>query len=193
MILVFLFLLFIFILLDSLFIILLLSNIIITINELKLSNLKEYVTDDYIINISLNLFNKFKWFNLKLDNKKIKKIYSKIKTSKIDSRKVIDNIIRINHKSIKKLKPDIEKLDLLAGIGTEDAILTSSTVFLSSLFISTILPQLTKRIDEKNFKYRVIPVYNKNVYYIELNCIFAIKLVHIINIIYIYLKERKTW
>ena len=192
MILVFLFLLFIFILLDSLFIILLLSNIIITINELKLSNLKEYVTDDYIINISLNLFNKFKWFNLKLDNKKIKKIYSKIKTSKIDSRKVIDNIIRINHKSIKKLKPDIEKLDLLAGIGTEDAILTSSTVFLSSLFISTILPQLTKRIDEKNFKYRVIPVYNKNVYYIELNCIFAIKLVHIINIIYIYLKERKT-
>lgn len=192
MILVFLFLLFIFILLDFLFIILLLSYIRITINELKLSNLKEYVTDDYIINISLNLFNKFKWFNLKLNNKKIKTIYSKIKTSKIDSRKVIDNIIRINHKSIKKLKPDIEKLDLLAGIGTEDAILTSSTVFLSSLFISTILPQLTKRIDEKNFKYRVIPVYNKNVYYIELNCIFAIKLVHIINIIYIYLKERKT-
>ena len=184
--------LFIFILLDFLFIILLLSYIRITINELKLSNLKEYVTDDYIINISLNLFNKFKWFNLKLNNKKIKTIYSKIKTSKIDSRKVIDNIIRINHKSIKKLKPDIEKLDLLAGIGTEDAILTSSTVFLSSLFISTILPQLTKRIDEKNFKYRVIPVYNKNVYYIELNCIFAIKLVHIINIIYIYLKERKT-
>ncbi len=191
MILVFLCFLAVFILLDLIFISLILSSIKIEIKNLKLSNLKQYTKDDYIVKISLNLFNRIKWISIGFDRKRIKKISSKIDTKKIDSRKVIKNMKEINVKAWKRLKPNLEQFNFLARLGMEDAVITSSIVTAASILISSFIPQLTSNINLDDFKYDVIPVYNKNVYYIELNCIFSVKLVHIINIIYIYLKERK--
>ena len=191
MILVFLFLLLIFIILDSLFITLLLSNLEIRIDKLEISNIKEYIKNDYQIILSLYLFEKIKWFSINLNNKRIKRIYSRIDTSKINSKKIFENIKKINHNQFLKLKPNLKSFNLLAGLGIGNIIATSSIVFLFSLIISTVLPQLTREINENSFGYKVIPVYNKNVYYLKLDCIFVVKMVHIINIIYIYLIKRK--
>ena len=57
----------------------------------------------------------------------------------------------------------------------------------------TILKE-AKRFDTKyqNYIYNIKPIYNnKNLYKINLNCIIEIKMVHIINIIYMLLKKGR--
>ena len=96
-------------------------------------------------------------------------------------------------KLLKKIKPNVSLLNLELKIGTEDAILTSFIVFLISTGISILLPHVIKRYDKNKYKYLITPLYfQKNLYQIKLNCIIEIKLVHIINMIYIFIKKRRS-
>lgn len=46
---------------------------------------------------------------------------------------------------------------------------------------------------EKNYKYQITPIFqNKNLYKINLNCIIQLKMVHIINVIYIFSKKGRS-
>ena len=94
---------------------------------------------------------------------------------------------------LKKLNTRLDYLDLELDLGLEDAIFTTELITLISTVISNILPHIISKYISNKYRYKIMPIYiNKNAYYIKLNCIFQLKIVHIINIIYIYLKKGKS-
>lgn len=129
----------------------------------KIKNLKIY--------ISLNIFNKFDIIKIKIDKTKLNKLLSK-NTPKMD-------LSMIKIEKIKELIKNIqvEKIIINSKIGTENLIITSFIV----ATLASILAILFAKI--KKPSYKIEPVYtNKNYLYLNINCIFKVKLVHIINI-----------
>ncbi len=150
------------------------------------------VSKDYEFNISLVLFDKLKWLWVHLNDKKINKISSKIKWKKIDFKKMEQDFKLEDIKQIKKLQLNLDYLYLESKIGVEDVIITSFLVGIISTFISCILPHITKEYKENKYHYKIVPLYlNKNLYEIKFDCIIKIKMVHIINILYYFLKKRR--
>lgn len=173
----------------------LLSTFRININHFGLTNIKDKqknIAKKYQIVISLYLFNKIKWISIRTNDKKIRKMNSKINLEKIDLKKLKGDFEIEDLKQIKKLNPKISYLDLSLKIGVEDAVLTSYIIFLISTIISVILSHTIKKYEKDKYKYIILPLYiNKNVYEIKFDCIIEIKMVHIINIIYYFLKKRR--
>ena len=99
----------------------------------------------------------------------------------------IQNQKKINKnllKNIKRVKMEIQKIDLKIELGTENASLTSIIV----PAISTIIAiYLRKKIEDfANQKFIINPIYtNQNLIKIDISGIFEIKLIHIINMIYV--------
>ena len=168
----------------------LISTLKIEIQDLKLSNMKNYKKASYIIKISLNLFNNVKWLWISLNNKKVKKLISKI--PKIDI-KTIENDFKLKDiKTLKKLHLKISKLKLDAILGLESPVTTAFLIAILSSGISIAIPHLIKKWDKESYKYNIQPIYNnQNLYKISLNCIIELKVVHIINVIYILVKKGK--
>jgi len=173
----------------TIFIIILLSTIQIEIVNLKIAskNVKQErnIKDDYQIKIKLYFLEKIPILVIKLDKYKLRKIYENNKFNNLNINfKKIENKIKVNRKEIfdafKKIKIRISKLSLKINIGTEDAILTSYIVAILASFIGIILPHLAKENINK-CEYIVNPKYmNRNEYYICLESIIKIKIVHII-------------
>ncbi len=188
-----------FILLGILILILLLLSLIlfstlkIQIKDLQTANfpLKEKL--QYEINISLYLFNHVKWLSISLNKAKIKKAIQKIPLQKIDVKKIEQDFKLQDITVLKKLKINLSNFYLEADLGLESPISTAFIIALISSFISILLPHLTKEIKENQYKYTIQPIYqNKNLYKIRLNCIIELKMVHIINVIYILIKKGKS-
>lgn len=173
-----------------------LSTFRFQIENLEISNIEEgsrLVSSNYRFRISVYLFNKIKWLTLKFDNKKIEKIYKKMKLAKIDFKKLEQNFRIEDLKYIKTLKPKISHFNFGVRVGVEDTILTTFIIFIISTAISILLPYTIKKYDKNKYYYQVLPLYiNKNVYEIKLDCIIEIKMVHIINIIYVFFKKRRV-
>lgn len=159
------------------------SSLRINIKELELVNTKIYKIN---LEFSLNLFNKVKWFKLTLNERRIEKLRNNSKINKIlNSRmlrkyKNIEKTVFRKRKEISKILKNlqIEKINMYAKIDTENPCLTAYLI----AFISSILAiALARKIS--NPKYKIEPIYrDKNYIYLSINCIIAIKLVHIINI-----------
>ncbi len=129
----------------------------------KIKNLKIY--------ISLNIFNKLDIIKIKIDKNKLNKLLSK-NTPKMDLSMIKIEKIRELIKNIQ-----VEKIIINSKIGTENPIITSFIV----ATLASILAILFAKI--KKPSYKIEPVYtNKNYLYLNINCIFKVKLVHIINI-----------
>ena len=94
---------------------------------------------------------------------------------------------------LKNLKIIFEELNLKVEIGTENSALTSIIFGIVSGIIPFVLRNQIKNIEKQ--KIDIKPIYlNQNLLNIELNCIFNIKMIHIINIIYVLIKGRgKEW
>lgn len=141
----------------------------IAIKEFELRNNK---IDKLKVYISLNIFNKIDIIKVKLDKNRIEKLLSKnnknIKFKKLKVQALKETISKI----------EIENVNIYAQIGTLNPISTAFLVALISSATAIILATKTK-----NPKYKVEPIYiGKNYLYLSINCIFKIKLVHIINI-----------
>ena len=93
-------------------------------------------------------------------------------------------------KILQKLHIKLEKLKLNLSFDTEDVNITSySTVFFST-FIGTLIG-ICGNNNNNNYKFIITPVYNnKKFFIINLNCIFKVKLVHIINVIFLIIQKR---
>lgn len=163
-----------------------LSTLRIDIKEFMLINKK---IENIKIEISLNLFNKFKWIKLTIDNQKIRKIqnnqkfksFNKILDKKLLRKNIkIRDIIKNDYKQITQEFNNIklEKINLKADISTKDI---KATAFIVTILSSILAITLAKKINNPKFEIR--PTYlEKNYIYLSINCIFSIKLVHIINI-----------
>lgn len=180
------------IVISILFLILITSTIKIKIENLKLGNIAEK-SGEYKILIQIYFLNKIKIFSIKLNNERMRKIYSNKKLEQIDLRKVKQTIpINIETlKIIKGLKLKIESLKLEINVGIEDAIITSYTVAIIASLLSIILPHLVKKEDIKKIKYEIKPIYNALLFNLKLNSIISLKIVHIIYVIYNLVKKGR--
>lgn len=185
----------------SLFIIIILiSNLKISVKKFEVSN--EIENTDFLksftVSIGIYIFNKIKIFNKDItkqelekvkDSKKIEKLKNKfLKKETIKQRK---QDIKMDIDILKKLNPTLEKIKLDLKLGTEDVVLTSFLIVIVSIIISMILSKVIKKYDEKRYKYIIIPVYNNsNSIKVTLEGIIDIKLVNIISIIFILLFRR---
>lgn len=163
--------------------IILLSTIKIEIKNLQLGNKKIVEKNKYEVKISLYFLSKIPIFWVNLNKNKIRKIYDSKKLEKIDF-KMLKNELKLNKQTLKMIKAfkiRIKKLELKVGLGTENAIITSYLVALIASSIGIILPHVTEKNEIQNCNYIVKPIYqDKNEYYIYLNSIICIKVVHII-------------
>lgn len=203
------------------FLIFIISIFFILNSSFKLSIIKLNINTqnkmfDYEFKFGLYIFNKIKIIGFKINKKKIEKIKNEIEQlknskalkliSKIDINKIslkIEkrlkqqiknnnvNIFKIIKIIIKNLKFQILKYNMNLEIGVDDAFYTSLlTVAISSL-ISIALKLTLKNL--KKCYYIILPIYEKgNILKLNLNCIINLKLVHIINIIYLINKEGRS-
>ena len=179
-------------------IILLFSKIINKFNYLSI-NPKNRKTD-YNIIIQLIILKKFPILEIKFNKNniiKIEKIKRKIKNkfetfdfTEIEKDKEIKKkILEI----IKKLKIDIDKINLNIEIGTENAVLTSFIIPVVATLLTYILKNSIKNnvIKSEENKFKIKPIYyNQNLLNILFSGIFEIEMIHIINIIYILRKKE---
>lgn len=188
------------------FLLLLLSNIEIEINKLWFdsSNKKGEKLKDYLFYIRLKFLNKVTWLKVKIDSKKV----LKIKNSKILKSKSFEKINIINKmkekaiknkkeifkiSNIKDLDIKIEQLNLDMKISVSDNIITSFTVAVISSIISIILARNIDKYEKDKYMYLITPIYEyKPTLKIKLNCIIDIKIVHIMNVIYMLVKKRSV-
>lgn len=151
------------------------------------------INGKYKIIFELYFLGKIKIFCIKLNNKRLRKIYTNRKIEEIDLNKV-KQTIPINKetfKIIKSLNVKIESLKLEINIGIEDAIITSYTVAIIASLLSIMLPHLVKKEDIKKVKYEIKPIYNTLMFNLSLDSIISIKVVHIIYVIYNLVKKGR--
>lgn len=180
--------------------------LIITVKvEVKIRNIKynsekvkgERLTNNYQIIIKILTLEKIPIFRLKINKSKIEKINAKThlkqkieeEIQKQDIAKAIEMEKKYDLKKLipevyKNIKLETENINLKIDIGTENVVLTSFIIPI----ISTILAFTVKR----NFE--VQPIYqNKNIIKFELNGIFSVKMIHIIDTICILKKKRRVY
>ncbi len=187
------------------------SSLVINIKELFVSNIPEKQKAHYKIEISLKAFKYIKWIKISLTEEKVKKILEK-PFVKIDFKKLEKDFKLEDIKVLKKLVPELTNLDLNLELGLESPIITSFIVASIASAISIILPHIIEKKDKfkyanirninmmrkldlssSKYKYNIIPIFqNKNLYKINLNCIIQLKMVHIINVIYIFSKKGRS-
>ena len=170
--------------------------------EIKIENLiitsqtKKHINDKYKIIIKMYVFNKIPIIKITLTENKLKKIYTKLKMKekirKFEEEIYINkdkfdlkllNAIREFNKCIK-----IVDLKLKIQLGTENAFLTSILVAIISSIMSITISK--KAMREDKIFYNVEPIYNsQNLINIAISGIFQIKMIHIINTIYVLNKK----
>lgn len=172
------------------FFILVIIIVLIATTELRLcvsikdmsfkSYLKIYVLKSILI-AKIDLTKKRKKY---IKNKRIRKKFKNLSKNKT---KFIKEIYFV----LKNVKLNLKKLDFKIDISTTDCILTSYTVFILSNIIAFFIKFTNVKINLKNFKYMINPLYvNQKILNIKLDCIITTNLVHIISILY---KNLKKW
>lgn len=168
------------------------STLHIQIKNLSVSNMEPKNTNEYAIIFSLYLGNKIKWIWFRLNDKKVRKMYSKMQLEKLDFKKFRKDFKVKDLKELPKLQPKISYLNLDANLGVISPVTTSFLVATISSIISIALLYLATSLKKERYIYNIKPLYyNKNLYKINLNCIIEIKMVHIINIIFILIKKGR--
>ena len=164
------------------------TQIKIEVQEFKVSNIDKIKLEyDYSVYIKLYAFGILKYFQAKIDKDKMKnsKMFKNLDIKKIN------NPFEKSKISIQNIKPKIERINLNVKVGSESVILTSVAVLLISTAVSYLLKYTVEKFDSKKQKFKIEPIYlNKNLVDLKINCIIKLKMVHIINVIYIVLKKR---
>lgn len=183
-----------FLLLLGIIILLLFSKIRIEIQNFKFSTeSKKYIHPNYQIKLKLKVLKKITIAQTLINNNKIEKRNIREKLEKIDLKSIQDKnrTDKIIIKAIKKAHIQYEKINLKIDIGTENACMTSFIVPAISTVISIWLSRKMK-----NYENQILiiqPIYqNKNLINIDFSGIFEIKMIHIINIIYILSKKGRV-
>ena len=167
--------------------------------EIDTTNKKGNKIEDYIVNIKIKVLGKITLLKITI-NKEIMKKYRLINEKVLmkirdvekelmDPRK--ESLVRNNLKYIRQLDIQVDKVDLYLKIGLIDAFYTAILVGVISTVISIIVSKNTKNY--KCNKYSIIPEYDSELAIkLNLNCIIKIKMIHIINVIYMLMKEKRS-
>lgn len=175
-------------------IILFASTIKINLESLEVSN--EIPNTPIIkkleISVGIYILNKIRIYKKHInkediDNIKNKKNIDKIKKKFLNGNNIKDKkqSVKFDLKLLKQLNIKLHNIDLELELGTEDVILTCVLICIIAIAISMVLAKTIEKYDEKEYKYKILPIYNnKNSLKIALKGIISIKLVNIISIIF---------
>ena len=162
-----------------------LSNIQIELKQLHISNNKGKLKLKVILNLSILLFNRIKILKISIDNKKIIKI---LKSGKVNFSNV--NISKESKKIIKKfLKSDaviIETLSIDGYFSTFNNVLSGIIFSISNALIPILISKKLEGRYNNNISFLN---QNQNIINISINCIISIKIVNIINTLYLLKKK----
>ena len=165
-----------------LFVILILG-IILSKLEIKLS--KIYLNEknfDFEFFVSLKLFYILKILSIRLDKNRIILLGKRLNISKDEIKKIDKKIFNL----IKSFNIKIRKADFTCKIGVIDIGITNFFVIL----LSTLFPIFVKnRVKRQNFKFKVLPEYNK--FLLNFNGKFIIS-VNILTLIKLHFKNIKS-
>ena len=168
------------------------TKIRVEIYNFRFSSIKSIHTNkNYKITIKLCIFNKIPILKINVTKAKLEKININEKIKNINKKVIRDknNFDKNILNAIKNLKIEINKIHLRIKIGTENTNLTSFLVVFTSTILSYIFSKKMKKYNKQ--KYKIIPIYNsQNLINILISGIFEIKMIHIINIIYILTKKE---
>ena len=165
--------------------------------QIKIENFKftsetiRHINTDYKFVIKLYIFSKIPVLKISITKKFLErlKLKEKMKTFEMD---FIENKLKVDKdilKAMKKLDVNIKKLNLRIDLGTENASFTSILIPILSTVISMLLRNRIK--DYKSQHYIINPIFtNQNLINIELSGIFEIKMIHIIDSIYVLNKKE---
>ena len=162
-----------------------LSSAKFEIKKLHISNIKEKIKVDFVLNLSVYFFNKIKIFKFTIDNYKISNL---LETGKLDIKKLKDNEA-INIDILKSLKYHDFKIEYFK---LEGEYATFNTVLSAWIYgiINAIIPIfIARNINGKYINTLKFININENIININLNCIISVKMVNIINILH-YLKKK---
>ena len=158
--------------------------------EDKIQNYSQRQIDKIIVSFFIGKFN---WLKISLNSKKIKLLYTKMHLERIDIKKLEQDFKLEDLKILSKLQPKIAYLNLQASLGLKSPIATAFTIASMASIISILLSHFAKEWKKENYQYSITPIYlQKNSYQINFNCIIEFKMVHIINVIYIFIKKGKS-
>lgn len=188
-----------------LFIFLILILMILTIRikfefvNFKFTSLsKQHLNKDYKIKIVLYVFNKIPLFRVKITNEKIQKIISSSKIRNVIEKqeiKIIENRKNIDKeafKMLKNMKLEIEEMNLGISIGTENASITAFVIPVISSALAIFLAKKVKKFNDKQV-FSITPIYiNQNLINVEFSGIIQVKMIHIINTVFIIKKRKRV-
>lgn len=132
---------------------------------------------------------KIKYFQIKLDKKRIQKL--KIKQNSKEYIKNLKIFLKNRKIIIKNLNIKTEKFNLILQIGTKEFTRIIYLIPFITMMITNFLSKTVKSKDYKQVYYKIIPVYNNSKdINISLNCIISVKVAHIIKVIYKFTRKR---
>lgn len=170
------------------------SNLQIEICNFKADKI-HHINKNYLIKISLKLFDRIKWINLRFNNEKLKKMHIKEYLEKLDIKQIEKDINLAEIKEIITIKFKIQRLNLKINLGLEDIMLTTYLIPVICTILSILLvKKAEKEAYPENLNYEINPIYNKgNTYSLSLNTIVNFKITDIIKTIYrVYKINKKT-
>lgn len=153
----------------------------------------KHTNNNYKIVIKLCVFRKIPILKVTITKLKIDKLILKWKGKiKNVEMKFLSNTNQIDKnfiKAMKKINLMIKRINLKIELGTENAGFTAIIIPLLSTLISIIFRKKVENYNRQFF--RISPIYiNQNLINIIVSGIFEIKMIHIINIIYILSKKE---
>ncbi len=163
-----------------------LVEIIKLIKDKKYAGISEHT--DFILKLKFCFLRKIPIINFKISDEgiarflkkqirknKLKKEEKEIKKYAIEDKKQIENDI-----------PDIniEKLQLLMNIGTDNASFTALSTTAITILISILMPFLVDKVEKENYYYEINPIYSgKSVFNINASLVLSIPAIDIIKLI----------
>lgn len=160
-----LFFLFVFILLQFIFLCLIFSNLVVDIEECDIlynsSLKKKFDIRKLKINVKIYVFNFIRILNIKIYENyceifKIKIQLNALKRLKDDKESGWIFVI----KNLKKLNPEVQKININLDIGTEEPIITTFSIPVLSMFFSIILSKSIKKYDKNNYDFKINPIFS---------------------------------
>lgn len=171
------------------------SRIKINIKNIKFTSYKveeRHLQENYDIEVKLYVLKFLRILKINITKEKLEKLKLENKIKKLEKKLILKDVkFDVNvFDVLKNLKIIFEELNLKVEIGTENSALTSIIFGIVSGIIPFVLRNQIKNIEKQ--KIDIKPIYlNQNLLNIELNCIFNIKMIHIIYVMYILNKKRR--
>lgn len=171
------------------------SRIKINIKNIKFTSYKveeRHLQENYDIEVKLYVLKFLRILKINITKEKLEKLRLENKIKKLEKKLILKDVkFDVNvFDVLKNLKIIFEELNLKVEIGTENSALTSIIFGIVSGIIPFVLRNQIKNIEKQ--KIDIKPIYlNQNLLNIELNCIFNIKMIHIIYVMYILNKKRR--